>query len=171
MVALNKKTGYGLIAMAYLAARPEEVVSARCIAGHFGVPLSLLMNVMKELAGAGYVESVRGARGGYRLARSPKQISVADAIATLEGLPRAAECVLGYGRRSSCACQARDCPAADPVHQVQEKIQNALKAVTLAEIAHGAAFVCGELGGDDELHVPGAAEEKQDVAEAAHLPG
>lgn len=70
MLALTKKTGYGLIAMAHLAELPEgRVCSAREIAALYEIPAALLMNVLKALSSAGYVESFRGARGGYRLAR------------------------------------------------------------------------------------------------------
>ena len=66
MISLTKKTGYGLIALAHLATLPDEkVCSAREIAGRYDMPLSLLMNVLKELASAGYVDSVRGSHGGY----------------------------------------------------------------------------------------------------------
>ena len=64
MLALTKKTGYGLIAMGHLAALARgEVASASAIARQFGVPQALLMNVLKELASAGFVQSVRGAGG------------------------------------------------------------------------------------------------------------
>ena len=81
MLALTKRTGYALVAMAHLAKLPDgELSSAREIAEQFGVPSSLLMNVLKDLASAGYVESVRGARGGYRLGVDPAEISLNDLV-------------------------------------------------------------------------------------------
>jgi len=137
MLALTKKAGYALIAMTHLASLPEaQVASAREIAGKFGVPKSLLMNVLKELATAGYVESLRGARGGYRLKRRPEQINLADLIAVLEGPVRLVECVTGQaGGKTKCSIRlmAR-CPIADPIHRVHRRINEFLKNVTLAEI-------------------------------------
>lgn len=138
MLALTKKTGYGLIAMAHLARlEPYQVASAREIADRFGVPVSLLMNVLKELATSGWVESIRGVHGGYRLARPKEQISVADLINTLEGPIRLTECVAhGVKVSDGAICEAVDrCPIADPVHRVQRKLSDFLKSVTLAEIA------------------------------------
>ena len=139
MLALTKKTGYALVAMCHLAGLDgEELASAREIAGLFGVPTALLMNVLKELAGAGYVESVRGARGGYRLARAPEQINLADVVAVLEGPVRLAECVTeAADDDSECTCElmAR-CPISDPMHRVQRKLRDFLKKVTLAEIVN-----------------------------------
>lgn len=139
MLALTKKTGYGLIAMTHLARLADDsVASAREISEQFGVPLSLLMNVLKELAAAGYVESVRGAHGGYRLARPPGEVSLADLITAVEGPIRLAECVAGT-EDDDAPCRIVDrCPIADPVHRVQRKLSDFLKTVSLAEIVEPA---------------------------------
>ena len=113
-----------------------EVSSASRIAERFGVPRSLLMNVLKELSAAGYVESVRGARGGYRLACDPGAISLADLIEAVEGPIRLAACVTGQAGTSAGVCKIMDhCPIADPVHRVHRKLRDFLRQVTLADIA------------------------------------
>jgi len=136
MLAMTKKTGYGLIAMAHLAGLSDgEVSSAREISDMFGVPASLLMNVMKELCAAGYVESVRGAHGGYRLAMRPEEINLADLIATIERPVRLAECVTDEAGKGECTCEVMSrCPISDPVHRVHRKLNDFLRKVTLAEI-------------------------------------
>jgi len=142
MLALTKKTGYGLIAVTRLCELDDgAVASAREIAERFDLPTSLMMNVLKELASAGYVESVRGARGGYRLARRPEDVSLADLIEALEGPIRLAECVAGpsshKGDREVCHI-VDQCPIAGPVHRVHRKLSDFLKQVSLAEIAEPA---------------------------------
>lgn len=137
MLSMTKKTGYGLIALSHLARlEPGHLASAREIADQYEIPLSLLMNVLKELSGAGYVESVRGAHGGYRLAVDPEEISLADLITTVEGPIRLAECI-AEGERApddeTCRLLSR-CPIADPVHRVHRRLADFLKTVTLAEI-------------------------------------
>jgi len=138
MLALTKKTGYGLIAMVHLAKLPDgELSCAREIAEKFGVPAALLMNVLKKLSAAGYVDSVRGARGGYRLARKPESINLADVVTVMEGPIRLAECIRGgaNGRRTCRPAVMASCPITDPVHRVQRKLNDFLQTVTLAEIA------------------------------------
>ena len=136
MLSLTKKTGYGLVAMTHLAGLAEDqVASAREIAELFSVPGSLLMNVLKELAAAGYVESVRGARGGYRLALRPEDVDLAGVVTALEGPIRLAECVTGSAGDDECTCEVMaHCPIVDPVHRVQRRLTEFLKKVTLAEI-------------------------------------
>ena len=147
MLALTKKTGYALVAMAHLAKLPEgELSSSREIADRFGVPTSLLMNVLKELASAGYVESVRGAHGGYKLARDPESITLNDLVADLEGPVRLAECMTeSTGDETECTCQIMaQCPIADPVHRVHRKLKDFLTKVTLAEIVSPEATAAQE---------------------------
>ena len=136
MLALTRKTGYALSAMTYLAERPPgQVTSARQIAGVSAAPMSLLMNVMKELAAAGYVESIRGAHGGYRLARSPRDINLADLVTAIEGPLRLAECVSDKAVKGECTRrEMAHCPIADPLHRVQRKLRDFLRKVTLSEI-------------------------------------
>ncbi len=144
MLALTKKTGYGLIAMTHLAGLADgEVSSSREIADKFGVPISLLMNVLKELCASGYVESVRGSRGGYRLTRRPEEISLADLVTAVEGPIRLAECVTGdVADGTGAICKVMDrCPIADPVHRVHRKLRDFLKNVTLAEIVEPAGAI------------------------------
>jgi len=137
MLALTKKTGYGLIAISHLSKLGEgEVASAREIAEQFGVPTALLMNVMKELAAAGYVESVRGAHGGYRLACDLTEVSLAALVTAMEGPIRLAECISGQAGdhdEEICRLMGR-CPITDPVHRVQRKLSDFLKRVSLAEL-------------------------------------
>jgi len=137
VLALTKKTGYGIIAMSDLAGLDgEKLHSAREIAERFDLPTSLMMNVLKELAAKGYVESVRGARGGYRLACDPRSVSLAELITALEGPIQLAECILPAGRRGKDGiCRMVDrCPIADPVHHIHRKLVDFLKTLTLAEV-------------------------------------
>lgn len=137
MLAMTRKTGYALMAMAHLARLDEgQVVPAREIAAQFDAPRALLTNVLKELAAARYVESVRGARGGYRLACDPQTVSLADVMAALEGPVRLAECITDQTPpEAECTCRVMArCPVAGPIHRVHRKLSDFLKKVTLAEV-------------------------------------
>lgn len=136
MLALTKKSGYALIALTHLARLDGQgVASAREIASLAGAPLPLLMNVLKELAAAGYVESVRGARGGYRLARELEKISLAELVEAMEGPVRLSECTGDLTKHQECTLvMMAQCPVNDPVHRVQRRINDFLKKITLADI-------------------------------------
>lgn len=78
MLQLSKKADYALISLAYLAERQAQVVSAREIAVRCGLPLALLMNILKVLHQRGILRSVRGTSGGYQLAGNLEGISLLD---------------------------------------------------------------------------------------------
>jgi len=142
MLAMTKKTGYGLIAMTHLAGLgPAGLASAREIAEEYNIPLSRLMNILKELAAGRYVRSVRGAYGGYQIARRPEDVNFVELMETLEGPMKLAECVLGDledDARSKCKLMPR-CPIADPVHRVHRKIRDFLSDLTLADVLQPSA--------------------------------
>ena len=63
----------------------EKPVKAERIATAQDIPLNFLENILGELRHAGLVRSHRGAEGGFRLAKDPAEISVADVIRAVEG--------------------------------------------------------------------------------------
>jgi Rrf2 family protein len=84
---LSAKTEYACLAMLELAKEYEsgEPVQLRLIAAEHGIPARFLVQILLQLKGAGLVASTRGAAGGYRLARPPQEISLAEVIDAIEG--------------------------------------------------------------------------------------
>ena len=85
-------TDFGLRALILLADRREEVLSAAVIADHFQVSRHHMAKVLQELAAAGYVESLRGAQGGVRLARDPRDIRIGGVVRALDKDQPLVEC-------------------------------------------------------------------------------
>lgn len=83
---LTAKSEYGLLAAIDLACHyGEGPVSAREVSEHRGIPARFLEQLLVQLRRAGIVTAVRGARGGFELARDPSQISVLDVVEALDG--------------------------------------------------------------------------------------
>jgi Rrf2 family protein len=136
MLSLTRKTDYALMALTYLASRPGVVISAREMSERFGVSLSLLMNVLKQLSGAEMVDSVRGARGGYTLAQPADEITLADLIDTIEGPVRLAPCVGGVDGGGRSGCDASEtCPIQGPLGWLHNRLRGFFQNITLAELA------------------------------------
>ena len=85
MLKLSRKTLLALEAVIDIAfnARPEPV-QAKEITARQGVPQRYLEQVMQQLVRAGVLKGVRGPRGGYRLARERRRISVGDIVRVAE---------------------------------------------------------------------------------------
>src|SRR5205085_9717393 len=71
----------------------EEPVSLAEIADGDGLPLAYLEHLAARLRKAGLVQSRRGARGGYLLARPAKEITMAEVVEALEGSIAPIECI------------------------------------------------------------------------------
>jgi bifunctional enzyme CysN/CysC len=83
---ISTKADYAVRAAIELAAAPDQKpISAARIATTQGIPLNFLENILSELRTAGVVRSQRGPEGGYRLAKDPGQITIADIIRAVEG--------------------------------------------------------------------------------------
>ena len=143
MLSFSRKTDYALVALTRLAERHSaggNPISARQIAGEFdGMPLPLLMNVMKDLQRAGIVTSTRGARGGYVLARGPRQVSVASVVGAIEGPLQITMCCNGKEEPAAtdhdCDCQLLSrCPVSPAVQRLQERVNQFFDEVTLQDI-------------------------------------
>ena len=90
---ISTKGKYGLRAMIDLAQYSEqEAVSISSIAQRQKISESYLEQLVAKLTKAGLVVSIRGAAGGYRLARPAAGISVGDVLRALEGDVRAVIC-------------------------------------------------------------------------------
>lgn len=99
MLRVTKLTDYATLVMSVLATAPDAaVVSAAELAERAGIELPTAAKVLKPLAAAGLVQGVRGANGGYRLARDARAISLADILTAMEGPLAMTECSIHHGQ-------------------------------------------------------------------------
>jgi Rrf2 family protein len=82
---VSAKADYAVRAAVELAAAGAGPVKGERIAEAQGIPPKFLENILAELRHAGYVQSQRGAEGGYWLARPADQVTVADIIRVVDG--------------------------------------------------------------------------------------
>lgn len=87
MLRISKITDYGTLIMTHMAGQPEHLYSAAELADKLGLALPTVSKVLKALGRHQLVTSLRGAHGGYNLARAARAITVADIIDALEEQP------------------------------------------------------------------------------------
>lgn len=85
MIGISSKTIYAVAALQELGAIPEnEVLKIKEIAAKASIPQNFLEQILLELKKQGLLMSIKGAHGGYKLARSLKDITLKDVVLILE---------------------------------------------------------------------------------------
>ena len=130
MLRFTKRADYGLMAVHYIAAHPDEAaVSAKRIAEEFNIPAELLAKILQRLAKKKLIVSHNGPKGGYVLARSRRDITVGQVLRALEGPVQITSCVAD----DHCPQYSR-CNLRLPVQKIQASITAMLDSMTLAEL-------------------------------------
>jgi Rrf2 family protein len=83
---LTRASSYALHAVAYMAIqKSDKPVASHHIAHARGIPERFLLKVLKPLVSARVLLSIKGPNGGYRLARSPQEISMLEILEAVDG--------------------------------------------------------------------------------------
>lgn len=132
-VKLSTKGRYGLRAMVDLAEYGgEEAVSISSISKRQGISERYLEQLMARLRKAGLVKSIRGAGGGYIVARDPDDISAGEILRALEGDLEAVSCAAFHEDET---CGAQDICVTKYVWQrINESIQHTVDSIYLSQL-------------------------------------
>jgi FeS assembly SUF system regulator len=130
VLKLSKLTDYGTVVMTVLARDPERLRNAADLAAEAHVAAPTVSKILKRLARAGLVASIRGAHGGYRLARTPDRITMANIISAIDGPVGLTDCAMHNGR---CGIESR-CHVRGNWLRINQAVTRALQGVTLAEM-------------------------------------
>lgn len=138
---ISARGRYALRIMVDLAMHDgEEPVSVRAIAERQDISGKYMEQIISVLTRAGLLRSVRGAQGGYHLAKTPEAITVGMILRATEGDLAPAECVLDGAQH----CDRRGaCPSRTVFSKVYSAINGVIDSVTLRELmpdGEGAAF-------------------------------
>jgi Rrf2 family protein len=142
----STKAEYGVRVMVELARRAGgEPIPLAEIAANDGLPLAYLEHLVARLRKAGLVDSRRGSRGGYMLARPSREITMAEVVEALEGSIAPIECISQaadgsivcsreIGSRAPAGSEPHACPTKLLWTRVRFSIVNTLRETTLADL-------------------------------------
>lgn len=138
----STKAEYGIRVMVELASRPDgQPVPLAEIAERGGLPLAYLEHLVARLRKAGLVDSRRGSRGGYMLARPATEITMAEVVEALEGSIAPIECISEAADGSIVCAREVDpdqaCPTKILWTRVRFSIVSTLRETTLADLVRG----------------------------------
>ena len=140
MLKLSRKTLLALEAVIDIAfnGRPEPV-QAKEITARQGVPQRYLEQVMQQLVRAGVLKGVRGPRGGYRLAKERRRISVGEVVRVAESLDEESESQVPHSDLGSRIVTPL-------IASLQDEVMARLDAISIEDLctrARAAGVDCG----------------------------
>ena len=131
---ISTRGRYGTRMMLDLAAHHDQgPTPLREIAKRQDLSVKYLEQLIIPLKAAGYIRSVRGARGGYTLARKPDKISVGQIIKVLEGGLSLVDCV-----EDPKVCEReKNCPTRDIWLRMSQRLMEELSSLSLRDVLEG----------------------------------
>lgn len=130
MMVLSMQTDYAILALGYLSrASDASLVTAREIAAKYHMPTELLAKILQRLAREGVIRSTPGPCGGYALARSLEDVSVADVLRIVDGPLHFVRCT-----GDACCALEATCDIVEPMRLVQDRVVAVLEKTRISEI-------------------------------------
>ncbi len=134
MLRLSRKADYGLMALMHIVRKGTgRSASVKEIAETYNLPQPLLAKVLQKLAREGFLASVQGTNGGYKLARGGDAINALEVIRAIDGPVFVTSC---GGAERECG-QTRKCTVRAPLHVIREQILQVLARTTISEMSAG----------------------------------
>jgi len=142
MFRISKLADYATVLLSQMAKEPAQLHSASALAALTSVNVPTVSKILKLLAEAKLLRSVRGAQGGYGLATGADAISMADIITAIDGVPAVTECC-----RVNSDCSHDPLCGTRPYWQlINSQIVQVLKNMSLADIIQNCpATTCAPL--------------------------
>ncbi|MHC4220999.1 MAG: RrF2 family transcriptional regulator [Planctomycetota bacterium] len=83
---VSRSTGYAILAAGYMVKNQKEpIILSQRIAKEYNIPLEYLLKILQQLVRANVLNSKRGPRGGFSLARSPREITMLEIVEAVDG--------------------------------------------------------------------------------------
>jgi len=144
-VLISRTAVHGIYAICYLnRQRSSEVSSSATVAASLGITRAHAAKVLKRLAAAGVVTSVRGRRGGYTLTRKMSQIPVLEVLDALQPVQSKT-----HLRAAPCRNETAPlCSAHRGLLRLEDRMRNALAQETLEGLEGSVCTTAADVVGD-----------------------
>jgi len=131
---ISQKTQYAVRAVFELAKR-RGIGATKIgeIADAQAIPQRFLENILSQLKGGGFVESVRGKEGGYLLVRDPKNLTVGEILRFVDGPFSPVDCTVGGKKKDSCPMEG-SCPFRSLWNKAEQALAQVYDAATFEEL-------------------------------------
>jgi len=127
---ITRKTDYAIRCVLHIAESGKKTVMIHEIAEKARIPRSFLAKILQRLAKAGIVTSLRGVKGGFKLAKKASDISLLDVVEVMEGTVAMNMCAVD---KKACSLSGSCC--VHPVWvEIRKEVEARLKKMTFAKL-------------------------------------
>jgi FeS assembly SUF system regulator len=152
MLRISKMTDYAIVVMSYFGhAERGRYFSALELATMSRLPRATVTKLLKQLAKANLLVSKRGVEGGYALQREAGAIAISDIIQVMEGPIALTDC--SHPEEHLCDIES-SCPVRSNWLRINARVVDALRALTLDEMATPLALMDGRQGSPVGVPIP-----------------
>ncbi len=131
---ISAKGEYAAKAVLYLSLKYPDVVTIHEVAKRHSIPVKYLEHILLALKKAGVLESRRGMRGGYTLARSPEKISIGEVLRVVDGKFSQSSCIEVDLRHPYTCPESDTCGLRQVWQDVQGAVEKILFETTFDEV-------------------------------------
>jgi Rrf2 family cysteine metabolism transcriptional repressor len=135
-VKLSTRGQYALHAMVFLAQKAQEGPQTLRTIAEAGLPEQYLEQLLGALRRGGLVTTIRGAAGGYQIARPLEEITVASILESTEGPLNLSECATDQ----ACCPKSSACITRDVWLYLTDNINSLLQGITLQDVLHNKPY-------------------------------
>ena len=133
---LSTRGRYALSAMVFLASQSDMGPQTLATIARDTMPAQYLEQLLGQLRRNGLITTVRGAQGGYAIARPPEEITVANILEATEGPVQMSAC---DGEENACP-QSGSCCTQNAFSYLEENINRLMHSITLSDIISNVPF-------------------------------
>ncbi len=135
---MNEGVEWAMHSCVNLGWLPGEAVTAKRLAAFYDLPTAYLNKQLQALTRAGILSSVSGPKGGFQLARDPRNITLLDIVVAIDGTDDAFRCtqILKSGPRADARADYREaCLVSQAMRAAELTYRRELAGTTIADIA------------------------------------
>ena len=128
---ITRRADYAVRSVLYLTKNNKDVVTINEISKSMHVPRTFLAKILQQLTGHGIVTSIRGFKGGFKLAKDPGKITLLEVIEAIQGITASSQCAV-----DKKSCKLSDKCSVHPVWiKIRKMVENELKSQNFRELA------------------------------------
>lgn len=126
---ISEATVLALHAMIYISNHPDRMISTKEIAEFHHASESHLSKVLQRLVKAGFINSIRGPKGGFEVIKEPCKISFLELYELFEGHPELKKCLLG-----TKVCAENECIFGNLLNDLNSIVMKYMANTTLNDV-------------------------------------